>query len=85
MYHNAIKYGVYGWLAPGSFAFELYQAKKFGELKIHLIKLDEDKHVLEGATREQAKARTRELNKIQSDAALERMTDLVTTTLKENT
>ncbi len=34
MYHNAVKYKD-GWLAPGSHAMELYQAKKFKELDEH--------------------------------------------------
>lgn len=34
MYHNAVKYKD-GWLAPGSHAMELYNAKKFKELDAH--------------------------------------------------
>ena len=83
MYSKAIKYGVYGWLAPGSDAFEMYHAKKFTELKRHLEKLDEDKHVLEGATREQAKAHTRALNKIQAGIKEERVMEAILKHLPE--
>lgn len=83
MYSKAIKYGVYGWLAPGSDAFEMYHAKKFTELKRHLEKLDEDKHVLEGATREQAKAHTRSLNEMQTGIKTERVLEAILKHLPE--
>jgi len=72
MYRNAIKYGVYGWLAPGSHAYELHQNKKWAELKAHLTKLDEEKHILEGATKEEACAHTRALTRIQNEAKLDK-------------
>lgn len=77
MYRNAIKYGVYGWLAPGSDAYEMYQNKKWAELKAHLIKLDEAKHILEGATPEEAKAHTRELNRIQAEEKTKRVLETI--------
>lgn len=45
MYLSAVKY-----LAPGSDAMELYQAKKFAEFDKHLAKLEEAKRKMEGST-----------------------------------
>lgn len=39
MYHNAVNYKDQGYLAPGSQAMELYQAKKFAALDKHLAEL----------------------------------------------
>lgn len=41
MYQNAVKYKD-NWLAPGSHALELYQAKKWKELDEHLAKLHKE-------------------------------------------
>lgn len=54
MYRNAVKYKEHGWLAPGSHAMELYQAKKFEELDKHLKQLDIDKRKLEGTYRDKS-------------------------------
>lgn len=40
MYLNAVKYKDQGYLAPGSHAMELYQAKKFAQLDKHLAEID---------------------------------------------
>lgn len=47
MYRNAVKYKG-EWLAPGSYALELLQAKKFKELDQHLAELDKQFKKLEG-------------------------------------
>ena len=47
MYRSAVKYKD-GWLAPGSHALELYEAKKFAELDKHLAELDKAWRKLEG-------------------------------------
>lgn len=47
MYRNAAKYKDI-WLAPGSYAMELYQAKKMQELDKHLAELDKQWKKLEG-------------------------------------
>lgn len=48
MYLNAVKYKDQGYLAPGSHAMELYQAKKFKELDKHLAELEKAFNKLEG-------------------------------------
>lgn len=40
MYLNAVKYKNHGYIAPGSLAMELYQAKKWSELDKHMAELD---------------------------------------------
>ena len=47
MYRNAVKYKD-TWLAPGSEAMEMYQAKQFKKLDEHLAALDKAKRKLEG-------------------------------------
>jgi len=42
MYLNAVKYKDHGYIAPGSLAMELYQAKKWSELDKHMAELDKD-------------------------------------------
>lgn len=51
MYLNAVKYKDFGWLAPGSVAMSLYDAKKFEELDKHCKALAEAKDKLEGIKR----------------------------------
>lgn len=48
MYLNAVKYKDQGYLAPGSYAMELYQAKKFAELDKHLAELTKTFNKMEG-------------------------------------
>lgn len=48
MYRNAVKYKDHGYLAPGSFAMELCQARKWKELDKHLAELDKTWRKLEG-------------------------------------
>lgn len=48
MYRNAIWCNGHGYIAPGSHAMELYQAKKFAELEKHLAEVDKAFKKLEG-------------------------------------
>lgn len=50
MYRSAVKYKHHGYLAPGSYAMELYQSKKYAELDKHLAELDKQFKKLEGRT-----------------------------------
>ena len=47
MYKNAIKYKD-EWIAPGSYAMQLYQEKKWQALDKHLAELDKAYKKLEG-------------------------------------
>jgi hypothetical protein len=48
MYLKAVKYKDFGYLAPGSVAMELYEAKKWKELDAHCKELDKQFKKLEG-------------------------------------
>lgn len=59
MYRNAVKYAD-TWLAPGSYAMELYQKKEFAALNEHLDHLDADWRDLEGRPPKKAKSYRRQ-------------------------